>query len=111
MRRAVLVASSRYKDAAAFPPLRFPVSDAKSLRDVLLDPNSCFFDEAALIADGTVAEALRALESSARASEREDLLLFIITATAISIATEPWRSRCPIQSRISSARPRSSPTS
>lgn len=76
MRRAVLVASSRFKEAEAFPPLKFPVADAEALRDVLLDPNLCFFDEAPLIADGTVAEALRALERAARASEREDLLLF-----------------------------------
>lgn len=76
MRRAVLVASSRFKDAAAFPTLKFPVTDAESLREVLLDPNLCFFDEAPLIADGSVAEALRALERAARASEREDLLLF-----------------------------------
>lgn len=75
-RRAVLVAASEFKDGAAFPPLRFPTQDAARLRDVLLDRNLCFFDEAELISNGTASAAVRALEKFARKSEPEDLLLF-----------------------------------
>ncbi|HEX6376554.1 MAG TPA: caspase family protein [Allosphingosinicella sp.] len=76
MRRAVLVAAGTFRDPENFPPLRFPVRDATRLREVLLDPELCFFDEAVLIADGTASEAVRALEGCARASEADDLLLF-----------------------------------
>lgn len=76
MRRAVLVAASEFKDAQSFPPLRFPAQDAARLREVLLDPELCFFDEAELVSNGTASMAVRALERFARASEPDDLLLF-----------------------------------
>jgi len=75
MRRAILVASSRFEDAE-FPPLQYPVRDAERFRDVLADPRLCGFDEVDLIANEDSAGAKRRLERCARLSEPGDLILF-----------------------------------
>ncbi len=76
MRRAVLIAASRFEAASDFPALRFTVRDAERFRDVLANPQLCGFERVALLPDQPTAAARRALEKEARDSEPGDLLLF-----------------------------------
>lgn len=75
MRRAIVVASSRFDDSH-FQPLQFPVRDAERFRDILADPALCGFDEVVLLENEPVMQVRRRLERATRASEPGDLLLF-----------------------------------
>lgn len=75
MRRAVLVAASRFEDPA-FPPLQFAVRDAERLQAILEDPALGGFDQVAMLANPPGNVARIGLERMARACDPGDVLLF-----------------------------------
>lgn len=75
MRRAVLVAASRFEDPA-FPPLRFAVRDAERLQAILEDPALGGFDQVVMLANPPGNVARIGLERTARACDPGDVLLF-----------------------------------
>jgi uncharacterized caspase-like protein len=75
MRRAVLIAASRFEDTA-FAPLQFPTRDAERLKEILADPALGGFDTVDLMANEPSRVARIALEKTARDCEPGDLLLF-----------------------------------
>jgi hypothetical protein len=75
MRRALLCASSDYRDAA-FTPLKYPLKDVDEVRGLLEEVDLCDFDEVRVLANPTRAEAHEAIENLTAESGQEDLILF-----------------------------------
>ena len=75
MRRALLCASSEYRDPA-FAPLKYPLKDVDEIRGLLEEKDLCDFDEVRVLANPTRGEAHEAAEHLTADSAQDDLILF-----------------------------------
>ena len=75
MRRALLCASSEYRDPA-FAPLKYPLKDVDEIRRLLEEKDLCDFDEVRVLANPTRGEAHEAAEHLTADSAQDDLILF-----------------------------------
>lgn len=75
MRRALLCASSEYRDPG-FSPLKYPLKDVEEIRGLLEEADLCDFDDVRVLANPTRAEAHEAIENLTAESVQEDLILF-----------------------------------
>ena len=75
MRRAVLCASSEYRDPG-FTPLKYPLKDMDEIRGLLEEKELCEFDDVRMLANPTRAEAHEAIENLTADSGQDDLILF-----------------------------------